>query len=172
MVNMLLYLMNDVRMTVGDEIVDTLDIGPRLTSAASVASAAGGNGRYTGSADPVYRPAVRHCHSRMAPQVRQYIQETYRDPNTTVASVADHFQLTPTYCSKVYREIYGIRMLEEIQRLRLAEAKRLLQGTDSIRSIAEKAGFPSTLTMSRAFKRYEAALPSSFRGQADRKTDI
>ena len=63
-------------------------------------------------------------------------------------------------------------MLEEIQGHRLAEAKRLMKGTDSIRSIAEKAGFPSTLTMSRAFKRYEAALPSSFRGQADRKTDI
>lgn len=28
---------------------------------------------------------------------------------------------------------------------------------------AEKSGFPSPLTMSRAFKRYEAALPSSFR---------
>lgn len=81
-----------------------------------------------------------------------------------MASIADHFQLTPTYCSKVYREVYGVRLLEEIQRLRLDEAKRLLQGKDSIRTIAEKSGFPSPLTMSRAFKRYEAALPSSFRG--------
>ncbi len=172
MVNMLLYLMNDVRMTVGDEIVDTLDIGPRLTSASSVAA-------LLEEMDDILDQLIQYTAQQSAtaipawaPQVRQYIQETYRDPNTTVASVADHFQLTPTYCSKVYREIYGIRMLEEIQRLRLAEAKRLLQGTDSIRSIAEKAGFPSTLTMSRAFKRYEAALPSSFRGQADRKTDI
>lgn len=171
MVNMLLYLMNDVRMTVGDEIVDTLDIGPRLISAASVAA-------LLEEMDDILDRLIQYTARQSAaiptwvPQVRQYIQDTYRDPNTTVASVADHFQLTPTYCSKVYREIYGIRMLEEIQRLRLSEAKRLLRGTDSIRSIAEKSGFPSTLTMSRAFKRYEAALPSSFRGQADRPADI
>ena len=45
-------------------------------------------------------------------QVRQYVRAHYKDPDTTVASIADHFQLTPTYCSKVYREVYGVRLME------------------------------------------------------------
>ncbi len=161
-VNLLLNLMNDLRNVVGNEIIDTLDVGPRLTAAVTVAD-------IVSEMDAILDELIRQTNESVpaAPgwtaQVRQYIRAHYQDPDTTVASVADHFQLTPTYCSKVYREVYGVRLLEEIQRLRLDEAKRLLQGKDSIRTIAEKSGFPSPLTMSRAFKRYEAALPSSFR---------
>lgn len=161
-VNLLLNLMNDLRNVVGNEIIDTLDVGPRLTAAVTVAD-------IVSEMDAILDELIRQTNESVpaAPgwtaQVRQYIRAHYQDPDTTIASVADHFQLTPTYCSKVYREVYGVRLLEEIQRLRLDEAKRLLQGKDSIRTIAEKSGFPSPLTMSRAFKRYEAALPSSFR---------
>ena len=157
-VNLLLNLMNDLRIVVGNEVIDVLNVGPRLTDAVIVSEM-----------DAILDELIRRTSQSVptAPgwtaQVRQYVRAHYQDPDTTVASIADHFQLTPTYCSKVYREVYGVRLLEEIQRLRLDEAKRLLQGKDSIRTIAEKSGFPSPLTMSRAFKRYEAALPSSFR---------
>ena len=162
-VNLLLNLMNDLRIIVGNEIIDALNVGPRLTGAVTVAD-------IVSEMDAILDELIQRTNQVVptAPvwtaQVRQYVRAHYKDPDTTVASIADHFQLTPTYCSKVYREVYGVRLLEEIQRLRLDEAKRLLQGKDSIRAIAEKSGFPSPLTMSRAFKRYEAALPSSFRG--------
>ena len=163
-VDMLLSLMHDIRSVVGDEIINQLDVGPRLTSAETVAD-------IMNEMDDILDHLIAYTRQETpsapgwASQVRQYIRDNFKDPDTTVASVADHFHLTPTYCSKIYREVYGIRLLEEIQRLRLEEAKRLLRGKDSIRTIAEKAGFPSPLTMSRAFKRYEAALPSSFRTQ-------
>ena len=162
-VNLLLNLMNDLRAVVGDKVINSLNVGPRLTAAVTVAD-------IVTEMDAILDELIRQTQqiSPAAPawtvQVRQYVHAHYKDPDTTVASIADHFQLTPTYCSKVYREVYGVRLLEEIQRLRLDEAKRLLQGKDSIRTIAEKSGFPSPLTMSRAFKRYESALPSSFRG--------
>ncbi len=162
-VNLLLNLMNDLRAVVGDKVINSLNVGPRLTAAVTVAD-------IVTEMDAILDELIRQTQqiSPAAPawtaQVRQYVHAHYKDPDTTVAAIADHFQLTPTYCSKVYREVYGVRLLEEIQRLRLDEAKRLLQGKDSIRTIAEKSGFPSPLTMSRAFKRYESALPSSFRG--------
>lgn len=162
-VNLLLYLMDDLRSVVGNDIIDALNVGPRLTEAGSVS-------RLLEEMDSILDRLVQLTQTQSdqaapswVPQMRQYIHENYRNPDVTVASVADHFHMTPTYCSKVYREVYGVRILEEIQKLRLEEAKRLLQGPGSIRTIAERSGFPSTLTMSRAFKRYESTLPSSFR---------
>lgn len=163
MVNTLLYLMNDIRTVVGHDIINELEVGPRLTSAVTVQD-------IVREMDDILDQLIRRTNAQNAAavpswveQARQYIYENFRDPDVTVASVADQLNLTPTYCSKVYREVYGVRLLDEIQLLRLEEAKRLLPGGGNLQSVAEAAGFPSALTMSRAFKRHEGVLPSHYR---------
>ena len=162
-VDTLLYLMDDIGSVVGPEVIRELEVGPRLTSAVTVQeivremddildSLARRHGKQGAGAPPAW-----------VEQARSYVRENYRDPDVTVASVADRLRLTPTYCSKVYREVYGVRLLDEIQLLRLEKAKELLRGNGNLQSIAAAAGFPSALTMSRAFKRYEGVLPSSYR---------
>lgn len=162
-VNTLLYLMSDIRQAIGDQLVNELDVGPRLTKAASLPD-------IVREMDDILDALIQQVGKQRssAPpgwvvQARSYVRENFRDPDVTVASVADWLKLTPTYCSKVYREVYGIRLLDEIQQLRLAEAKRLIQTESSLAGVAEQSGFPSTLTMSRAFKRYEGMSPGAFR---------
>lgn len=162
-VNTLLYLMDDIRRVVGNQLVDDLDVGPRLTSAATLQD-------IVREMDNILDTLARRSSQQRsavppawAEQMRAYVRENFRNPDVTVSSVADKFGLTPTYCSKVYRQVHGVRLLDEIQLLRLEEAKRLLQGSGNLNSIADAAGFPSALTMSRAFKRHEGVLPSSYR---------
>lgn len=162
-VNTLLYLMYDIGNILGVEVINELEVGPRLTSARTLQD-------IVREMDDILDHLIQRGNDQRAvalpgwaERARAYVRENFRDPDVTVASVADQVHLTPTYCSKVYREVYGVRLLDEIQLLRLEEAKRLLQGSGNLRSIAEAAGFPSALTMSRAFKRYEGVLPSSYR---------
>lgn len=162
-VNTLLYLMYDIGNILGMEVINELEVGPRLTSARTLQD-------IVREMDDILDHLIQRGNDQRAvsppgwaERARAYVRENFRDPDVTVASVADRVHLTPTYCSKVYREVYGIRLLDEIQLLRLEEAKRLLQGEGNLRSIAEASGFPSALTMSRAFKRYEGVLPSSYR---------
>ena len=163
-VNTLLYLMDDIGNILGLEVINELEVGPRLTAAGTLQDIVREMDEILDHLIQVENDQGTAVPPGWVARARDYVRENFRDPDVTVASVADRVHLTPTYCSKVYREVYGVRLLDEIQRLRLEEAKRLLQGSGNLRSIAEAAGFPSALTMSRAFKRYEGVLPSSYRG--------
>lgn len=162
-VNTLLYLLNDIRGVVGHELIDRLDPGPRLTEAKTLEE-------IVTVMDDIMLALEAYTNRKRQPsvptwvhKVHDYIGENFRDPDVTVSSVADQFSMTPTYCSKVYREHYNVRLFDEIQLLRLEEAKRLMQTELSLKEIAEAVGFSNALTMSRAFKRYEGAAPNKIR---------
>ena len=162
-VNTLLYLMNDIRAAAGNELVDHLDVGPRLTSAKTLAD-------IVREMDDILDALEEESSRKRQPtppawvgEVRDFVCEHFRDPDLTVSYTADKFGMTPTYCSKVFREQYGLRLFDFIQLQRLEAAKELMSSSMSLKDIAEAVGFSSALTMSRAFKRYEGAAPSSFR---------
>ena len=162
-VNTLLYLMHDIQSVVGHDVIQELEVGPRLTSAVTVQDIVREMDDILDNLIQRVGPQGAAAPPAWVEQARSYVRKHFRNPDVTVASVADWLHLTPTYCSKVYREVYGVRLLDEIQLLRLEEAKKLLRGSGNLSTIAEAAGFPSALTMSRAFKRHEGVLPSSYR---------
>lgn len=165
-VNTLLYLMNEIRKIVGDAFVDeALDPGPRLTNAHTLKE-------IVVVMDDIMDTLELHTTQQQrikvpswVEKVHKYARENYRDPNLTVSYIADQFGMTPTYCSKVFREQYGIRLFDFIQLRRLEAAKLLLDTDQSLKDIAETTGFSSALTMSRAFKRYDGLAPSKVREQ-------
>ena len=164
-VNTLLYLMNDVRNVVGHDVINQIDPGPRLTSAQTLEE-------IVSTMDDIMLALEQHTSQKRSPsvpswvhKVHDYVLENFRDPDVTVSSIADKFGLTATYCSKVYREQYNIRLFDFIQLQRLEEAKRLMHTEKSLKDIADEVGFSNALTMSRAFKRYEGAAPNRIRDQ-------
>lgn len=165
-VNTLLYLMNEIRKIVGDSFVDeALDPGPRLTQAKNLEDIV------TVMDDIMDKLELRTTEQQKikvpswVEKVHKFVRENYRDPNLTVSYIADQFGMTPTYCSKVFREQYGIRLFDFIQLRRLEAAKLLMDTDHSLKDIAEATGFSSALTMSRAFKRYDGLAPSKVREQ-------
>ncbi len=164
-VNTLLYLLNDIRSVVGHELINKIDPGPRLTGARTL-------DEIVTAMDDIIGQLQQHASQKRSPaapswvgKVRSYVLENFRDPDVTVSSVAAHFSMTPTYCSKVYREQYKVRLFDAIQLCRLDAAKDLMQTEMSLKDIADTVGFSNALTMSRAFKRYEGAAPNKIREQ-------
>ncbi len=158
--NILLYLADHLREYVGNEGIDKLNWGPRVTSADSL-------GEIASIVDDLL--SILDCHLSVRPSgswleaIPQYIEEHYRDQNLNVSSVADYFGLNVSYCSKVYKEHYGHRLYDRIQSRRLHAAKALLRTDKNIDQIAEEVGFSSALTMSRAFKKNEGTTPGKYR---------
>lgn len=63
-----------------------------------------------------------------------------------------------------YEEAFGIKPLDEIQQLRIAEAKRLLTTELPVAEVAARCGFTSQAGLYNYFKRHTGVAPSDFRG--------
>lgn len=164
MVNSLLHMMDEIRATIGDEFYYELNPGYRLCEAGSMEG-------ILQAMDDIFARLIEHNREkkREVPppwfqMVCQYVDEKYVDVNLTVASVADNFGMSPSYCSRVFKQYTGIGLLEHIQRRRIEAAKKLMDTNKSVKKISEEVGFSSPLTMNRAFKRYEGSSPSKFKG--------
>ncbi len=164
-VNILLCIADDLRNIIGNDVIDAVDPGPRLSSAESL-----------GEIEAVISDILDALDQRIAgtgtaswvTELPGYVEENFRNPDLNVTSVADHFGLTPTYCSKLFKERYGQRLHDYIQSRRLEAARALLQTNRSISQAAEEAGFSNTLAMSRAFKKHEGSTPGQFRDKYQR----
>lgn len=99
---------------------------------------------------------------QLAQAARSYINAHYTDSNLNVNLVADQLHITATHLTRSFQACYGCGALEYLQSVRLSAAKQLLGGDLSMREIAMRTGYGSTLNMSRAFKRYEGKTPSEY----------
>ena len=161
--NTLLYLMNDLRDIVGSDVINKLDPGPKLAAAHSLAEIVEVIDEIMDGLDNHINQQKESASYAWVDDIRLYVQKNFRSVDLTAASVAEHFGFTPTYCSKKFRDRYGIRLFDFIQQQRLDEARNQLCTLKNMDQIADLAGFSSALTMSRAFKRYEGVAPSVIR---------
>lgn len=97
-------------------------------------------------------------------EVLNYIDTNYRDPELTLNSIAQNFELNHTYVSNTFKKEFGYNILELIHIRRITEAKYLLENTQqSVSEIAYKVGYYSYRTLSNIFKRLEKMTPTQFR---------
>ena len=163
MVNTLLYLMNDIRTVVGNELVEHIDPGPRLTSARSLTEIIAVMDDIFEQLEEYTLQKRQALSSPWVQEIMPYVDMSFRDPNLSVSSVADHFGLSSTYCSKMFKEQFGMRLLDYIQRKRLEAVKEALITGKTLSEIADETGFATTLTLSRAIKRYEGTTANRLR---------
>lgn len=84
--------------------------------------------------------------------------------NLNLKYLSNKLNLSPSYISKLFNELSGIKFTEYIQQLKLScAATYLLKTTYSIEKIAILVGFESTKSINRIFKRYLDMSPSNYR---------
>ena len=112
----------------------------------------------------LYAKEHEQAESRLQADVLRYIDEHYSDINLSVESLCGIFGKSRTYLFSLFKEDTGFGLMYHIAKVRIENAKKLLRDSDmTIQEIAEKVGFNSAMSFTRAFKKYENMAPSRYR---------
>jgi two-component system response regulator YesN len=93
----------------------------------------------------------------------KYIEQHLPD-DLSLLRLAEIARFNPQYLSRLYKQVTGIGISDRILDLRLTEAMRLLDDTQSkIHDIAVKVGFQLAPYFTRFFKKQTGLTPQEYR---------
>jgi AraC-like DNA-binding protein len=96
----------------------------------------------------------------------QYLHKHYQEA-LNLQKLASLEGFNPTYYSEWFKKETGLTVTAYLQRLRLDEAKKLLQHTGlSLAQIAQQVGYEHHASLTRLFQQYEGLTPSAYRRQS------
>ena len=99
-----------------------------------------------------------------AGKIKQYIEENYANPDMSVSLVGEVLDMKGTYLSQIFRDEYGISVLNYVSNIMIKEAQRMLRETKkSIHEIGESVGFLSDGVFIKAFKKTVGVTPGKYR---------
>lgn len=110
------------------------------------------NGQYTSSQK-----------DKLAHRIKRIIEGNYNQHYLGLCYISEQVNVSTSYVSKVFKEEYGIGVVEYMNRLRIDKAKKIM-GTEelTVKEIAEKVGFTSDIHFIRIFKKYENTTPGVY----------
>lgn len=101
---------------------------------------------------------------RKMSEVARYINDHYPEP-LPLTWLAEHFHMSPSYLSRMFRQATGFALNEYINIIRVREAERLLKETSlSVLEISLAAGFNNFSHFGKTFKRHAKMSPREYRG--------
>lgn len=96
--------------------------------------------------------------------IPEYIKKNSADPNLSAGAVAEHFNISVSWMSNLLKRELNTSFLDCLHKSRIENAKALILKTENtIHDIAEMVGYSNSMTMIRAFKRYEGVTPGWYR---------
>lgn len=100
---------------------------------------------------------------KLVENAMKYIYQHFSEP-ITLSQIADNFNVTPNYLSKVFHEETGESYVKFITRIRMEYAANLLRTTPSehVFAIAEKAGYYNLKHFNYVFKEYYNQTPTEY----------
>ena len=110
----------------------------------------------------------RSQESRSEEQVRQimdYMGAHYTQADFSLTHIAEEFNLSEKYLSRLIKKQTGENYSAHIENLRMEHAKRLLSTTRmTVDEIAQSVGYEHKNTFYKAFKRHYGCVPNDLRG--------
>ena len=98
-------------------------------------------------------------HSTLGHKIRTYI-DTQPIATLTVSSVAQEFQISETYCTRVFRQSFGCSLVNYLIQRKIGEAQTLLLTTDlSIKEIGQRVGYHNQSYFSKVFYQVVGVTP-------------
>ncbi|MCL2821304.1 MAG: AraC family transcriptional regulator [Oscillospiraceae bacterium] len=102
-------------------------------------------------------------HVEICNDAMKYIEENYKS-DVSLDTIASSVHLSKYHFVRIFKETLGISPMKCLLRVRLAEAKNLLGGSDlSIKDVAMAVGYENALTFSRVFRNSENISPTDYR---------
>lgn len=101
--------------------------------------------------------------NRMIKEAAEYISKHFSE-NISLADVADVIHLNPSYFSSLFKQVTGESFKEYLNKVRIEEAKSLLEHTDySIIEIAVACGYSDQSYFTKVFKKTTGITPKQYR---------
>ncbi len=95
-------------------------------------------------------------------ECEKYIDENF-EKYITVSDIARNIGVTPSYLSRVFRDITGDTVISSINKKKLEKAKEHLKNTDmKIYEVADALGFENMTYFSHFFKKYTGVSPKDY----------
>lgn len=99
-----------------------------------------------------------------ADKLLKYIKENYSDPNLSLTDIADYFNLSPAYISRIFKDYTGRNFKDLLSLERINISKSILEHNPKIKvyALGNEVGFNSTNTFLRTFKKYTGISPGKY----------
>lgn len=99
----------------------------------------------------------------MLKRVTDHMEHTFADPYDA-HRYAQMLKISPSHFQHVFKQQLGISPYAYCLRLRMENARSLLEATDlKIQDIAQKCGFENALYFTQAFRKETGLTPSAYR---------
>lgn len=93
-----------------------------------------------------------------------FINDNYKNPLFDASMVSDHFDITPQYLSRAFREQVGVNLSTYVQTVRISAAKDFLRNTEmTVERISAEVGYISGQNLLRLFRKYEGISPTEYK---------
>lgn len=103
--------------------------------------------------------------SDLAEKIKGYLDEHFAEA-ITVEEIALKFFASRTTVMKAFKNKYGMGIIDYLARYRMQKARQWLLNTDeSVKTIAERCGYPDQNYFSKVFVRHNGITPTAFRQQ-------
>ncbi|ASP37539.1 hypothetical protein CHH28_02105 [Bacterioplanes sanyensis] len=102
--------------------------------------------------------------------VQDYITSRYRE-RISITELSEHFRVSQRHLQRLFKDYTGVTMKEYITRIRLEEAKNLLDDCQTVEQAAYLSGFSQTSTFRAAWKKYHGGLPGESKQAATADVD-
>ncbi len=103
---------------------------------------------------------------RRSPKKIELIKEAalvFEEEDPSLERLASLLDISPSYLSRVFKEVTGIRFSDFSQKKKLERSSKLLLTNMSIEDIALEIGFTSSKSLNRIYRQFVKATPSNYR---------
>ena len=105
----------------------------------------------------------------LAQRLEAYVKDHAYDPALRIDDLCSHFNISPRYVSKLFREHLGTSFKRSVAEHRVHRAKQLIEsGDEPLYSVADKCGFRNYRQLTSTFKKVEGMLPRTYREVCDK----
>jgi AraC-like DNA-binding protein len=162
--NMMVTMLGKIKLWMGGELFDYLSLREQILFSRTLPELRSTAAEVFATLDTQQIAKRQQSGYARMMGVIDYISDNYSDPNLSVAQIASHFELNPSYLSRTFKKLMDTGLADYIQHVRVKEARRLmLSSSVSVKEAAALVGYNSVLTMNRAFQKLEGTTAGRLR---------
>jgi YesN/AraC family two-component response regulator len=110
----------------------------------------------------------RRGKSEALPTIIEYIHENYHRADLSLNLIADKFEFSVSYLSRLFKEQMECNFLEYLIGIRVKAAQELLRNTNKkINEVAVEVGYSNTYSFNRIFKKHTGMTPGEYKEHKD-----